>query len=193
MKFSGYTLETQAIIYSIYSLFFSLHNCTFKSKAIYYIAPKSDNSVKASRLCNNCTYPFFNRKPEPICIKSYLYLRHHWTRMRKWWRNGMLVLHHYLRNRLKYIIFQIKCFPTFSVMVLKTPQNVLFTVKIVEQFVWCSFWHLKLTSFTVMLQKTSAATYSRTFLKAHSVFDFIIILHSNLVKKTVLLSQNINS
>ena len=66
MKFSGYTLDTQAIIYS---QFFSLHNCTFKSEAIYYITLKCNDSVKTSRLCNNFAYSFFSGKSESIYLK----------------------------------------------------------------------------------------------------------------------------
>ena len=118
-------------------------------------------------------------------FKSTLCLRYHWTRMQYWWRNGMLVFHNYLKNRLKYIILQINCFSTFSAMVLKThthkKKNVFnmtfcnFAVKILEKFVWCIFQPPKLTSSTVILQKISAATYRRTFLKTHLVVEFIII------------------
>ena len=48
---------------------FNLHNCTFKSKAIYYTTTKCDDSVKTSRLCDNRTYSFFNGKSESIYLK----------------------------------------------------------------------------------------------------------------------------
>ena len=44
----------------------NLDNCTFKSKAIYCITPKCDDS----RLSNNFTYSFFNGESESIYLKE---------------------------------------------------------------------------------------------------------------------------
>ena len=69
--FSGHTSDTQAIVYS---QFFNLHNCSFKSNAIYYITPNCDDSVKTSRLCNSCTYSFCNGISESIYLKVHCIL-----------------------------------------------------------------------------------------------------------------------
>ena len=69
VKFSGYTLHIQEIIYW---QFFNLHNCTLKSKGNllhYYTTTKCDDNVKASGLCNNRTYSLLIGKSESIYLK----------------------------------------------------------------------------------------------------------------------------